>query len=68
MKIKQLEYFIAVCETLNFTRAAERLFVSQTAITQQIKLLEEELGVLLLHRSARRQDLSGGRAGDYETS
>ena len=58
MKLKQLEYFIAVCETLNFTRAAERLFVSQTAVSQQIKLLEEELGVALLYRSNHRVELT----------
>ena len=53
MKIKQLEYFIAVCETLNFTRAAERVFVSQTAISQQIRLLEEELASAVFTAATR---------------
>lgn len=53
MKIQQLNYFIAVCETLNFTKAAQRFFISQTAVTQQIKALEDELGVQLFDRTHR---------------
>lgn len=58
MQIKQLEYFIAVCEHLNFTRAAEQFYISQSAVTLQIKALEEELGVRLFHRTNRKVELT----------
>src|SRR5215472_19124460 len=46
-----LRYFAAVAAEGNLTRAAERLFVSQPALTKQIKQLETQLGVLLFSRS-----------------
>ncbi len=58
MQTRQLEYFIAVCETLNFTKAAQKFFISQTAITQQIKALENELGVELFYRNNRHVEIS----------
>lgn len=58
MQIRQLEYFVAVSEHLNFTRAAKQFFISQTAVTQQIKALEEELGVRLFDRNNRRVKLT----------
>jgi DNA-binding transcriptional LysR family regulator len=53
MDINQIRYFLALAETLNFTRAAERCFVSQPALTQAIKRLEEEMGGELIHRDGR---------------
>lgn len=53
MLLRQLEYFCAVCERGSFTRAAEDHFVSQSAISQQVKSLESELGVRLLERKGR---------------
>lgn len=53
MKIRQLEYFMHVANTLNITRAAERASISQPALSRQIQLLEEELGNRLLERKAR---------------
>ncbi len=50
MEIHQIRYFLAVCETLNFTRAAEACNVSQPALTRAIKALEDELGGELLRR------------------
>lgn len=60
MTVSQLEYFIAVAESLNFTRAAEQFYVSQTAVTQQIKALENQLGFSLFHRDKRRVSLTAG--------
>jgi len=58
MNLNQLEYFIAVAETLNFTRASEQFYISQTAVTQQIKSLEDLLDVKLFQRSKRHVELT----------
>ena len=50
MEMHQVRYFLAVCETRNFTRAAGRCKVSQPALTTSIKKLEDELGEPLFHR------------------
>ncbi len=54
MDLRQLEYFVAVVEEANFTRAAARVHVSQPGISAQIRQLEHELGQPLLDRSGRR--------------
>src|SRR3546814_5906698 len=53
MNLKQLQYFARVFEMQNMTRAAESLHVAQPALSQQIALLEDDLGVRLLTRGAR---------------
>jgi len=58
MDIRQLEMFRAVAEERSFTRAAERLHVSQSAISRQVKLLEDELGGQLLHRGGKGATLT----------
>jgi DNA-binding transcriptional LysR family regulator len=58
MDVRQLDMFRAVAEEGSFTRAAERLHVSQSAISRQVKLLEEELGGILLHRGGKRVALT----------
>lgn len=58
MNLKQLEYFVSVAETLNFTRAARKCFISQTAMTQQIRALEESIGVLLFIRDKHHVELT----------
>lgn len=58
MTITQLEYFAALCEQLNFTRVAEQFFVSQTAVTHQIKSLESQLGFTLFTRNKRHVELT----------
>lgn len=58
MKIEQLERFLVVAECLNFTTAAEKLYVGQSTISRQIQALEEELGVPLLIRGSRSVELT----------
>lgn len=53
MNRNQLKYFVAAAESRSFTKAAEQFYISQTAITQQIRLLEEALGCPLFDRSTR---------------
>ncbi len=58
MEFRQLKYFLAVAERMHFTSAAEALYVSQPALSQQIRMLEEEIGVKLLERTNRRVQLT----------
>lgn len=53
MELRQLEYFVAVAEEANFTRAAARVHVSQSGISAQIRQLENDLGAPLFDRSTR---------------
>ena len=58
MDFRSLQYFITVAQELNFTRAAEKLQMSQPPLSNQIKALEEELGVQLFIRGKRRLTLT----------
>jgi len=58
MELRQLEYFLAVAEEENFTRAAERVHISQSGVSAQIRQLEKDLGAELFDRSARTATLT----------
>nr|WP_288555338.1 LysR family transcriptional regulator [uncultured Mediterraneibacter sp.] len=58
MNTQQLDYFIAVAREKNFTKAAKQCFISQTAISLQIKALEKNLGVQLLERDKHHVELT----------
>ena len=62
MELRQLEYFVAVAEAANFTRAAERVHISQSGVSAQVKQLEAELGAELFDRSARAARLTAAGA------
>lgn len=63
MLFRQIKYFVTVVDTGSFTEAAERCYISQSAVSQQIQVLEHELGTLLLKRENRRFYLTP--AGEY---
>lgn len=58
MNLNQLEYFVNAAETLNFTNTAKKFYISQTAITQQIKALEEYVGEELFYRKNKKLSLT----------
>ena len=53
MDFRQLRYALSVYKERSFTGAAKRLNISQSAVSEQVKLLEEEIGFELFHRTSR---------------
>jgi LysR family nitrogen assimilation transcriptional regulator len=66
MEFRQIKYFLAIVEWGSISKAAARLFVAQSALSQQMVQLEEELGTTLLHRSPRGVSLTENGLAFYE--
>ncbi len=63
MELKQLEYFMTLSQELHFTRAAEKLGITQPSLSQQIRLLEHEISMPLFDRVGKKTMLTeAGRA------
>src|SRR5215471_8951292 len=58
VELYQIRYFLALCETLNFARAAEKCNVSQPSLTRTVQKLEREFGGLLIRRERTRTHLT----------
>lgn len=63
MELQQIRYFLTLAEELHFWNSAEKLFITQSALSRQIKALEDELGVQLFERSKRTVRLT--KAGEF---
>ncbi len=66
MELRQLEYFVAVAEEANFTRAAKRVHISQSGVSAQIRQLERDLGATLIDRSGRTATVTTAGAAALE--
>ena len=67
INLQSIQYFLKVAETLNFTVAAKELYLSQPALSKQIRQLEETIGVQLLKRDTKRVELTEGGKIMFQT-
>ncbi len=58
MNINQIKYFLVAAQCLSFTKAANQLYITQPALSRQIQMMEEELGVILFLRTSRKMQLT----------
>ena len=58
MELQQIKYFLALAEELHFWNTAEKMLITQSALSRQIKTLEEELDIRLFERSKRSVKLT----------
>ena len=63
MNLEQIKYFLGLADELHFWRAAEKMFITQSALSRQIQALEQELGVQLFDRNNRNVKLT--KAGEF---
>ncbi len=63
MNIQQIQYFLALADELHFWKTSEKVFITQSALSRQIKSLEQELGFQLFERDKRNVQLTG--AGEF---
>lgn len=68
LEFKQLRYFVAIAESSSFSKAAQKLFITQPALSQQISKLEEQLGIKLLERNTRSVQLTAAGWDLYHRS
>ncbi|MBO9538701.1 LysR substrate-binding domain-containing protein [Herbaspirillum sp.] len=68
ISFRQLRYFVEIVEAGGYTRAAERLFIAQSALSRQVKELEGDLDVVLLKRDAKQFELTDAGQDFYERS
>src|SRR6476620_1672758 len=58
MELQQIQYFLTLAQELHFWNSAEKLFITQSALSRQIKALEDELGIQLFERTKRTVKLT----------
>ena len=61
MQLRDIEYMVTIADKQSFSQAAEALFISQPALSQSIKRLEEEIGVALFARKRKKAHANGKR-------
>lgn len=65
MDLKELDYIVTVADEGSISRAAEKLFMAQSSLSQAVRLIEQDLGTSVFVRTARGVRLTGCRGGVY---